>query len=137
MLPYDELPAYLAMADAFVTASITEVHPMTVIEAMAAGLPVLGIQSPGVGDTLQDGETGYIVLSEDLASFTAKMVRLVREDEQRRRMGESVRKAADAFAIERTCTIVEGLYKQAIELAYPRKNFMRARLMRWTDTLRK
>jgi len=137
MLPYEEVPAYLAMADAFVTASVTEVHPMTVIEAMGAGLPVLGIQSPGVGDTIQDGETGYIVSSEDLASFTAMMVRLVREDEQRRRMGESARKAADAFAIERTCTIVEGLYKQAIELAHPRKNFMRARLMRWMDTLRK
>ena len=86
MLPYDQVPGYLAMADAFVTASVTEVHPLSVIEAMAAGLPVLGIQSPGVGDTVQDGETGLLAAEEDLAGFTAKLVRMVVDGEARRRM---------------------------------------------------
>ena len=49
MIPYDDLPAHLAMCDAFVTASVTEVHPLSVIEGMATGLPILGIDSPGVG----------------------------------------------------------------------------------------
>jgi len=65
------------MGDAFVTASVTEVHPLTVIEAMASGLPVLGIQSPGVGDTIQEGVTGFLAPQEDLAMFTAKMVKLL------------------------------------------------------------
>jgi glycosyltransferase involved in cell wall biosynthesis len=137
MLPYEEVPAYMAAADAFVTASVTEVHPMTVIEAMAASLPVLGIQSPGVGDTILDGETGYLVSSQDLASFTAMMVRLVREDDQRRRMGESARKAADSYAIERTCGMMEERYHQVVELARARKKGLRARLLRWMDALKK
>ncbi len=60
MVPYDELPAYLTMCDAFVTASVTEVHPLSVVEAMGAGLPVVGIHSPGVGDTVEDGVTGFL-----------------------------------------------------------------------------
>ena len=42
-VPHAEVPAYLRLADVFVTASQTEVHPFSLIEAMAAGLPALGI----------------------------------------------------------------------------------------------
>ena len=70
-IPYEKIPSYLAMCDAFVTASVTEVHPLSVIEGMAAGLPVIGINSPGVGDTIEDGKTGFLT-TQDLASFTAK-----------------------------------------------------------------
>ena len=102
MVPYDKVPDYLKLADAFVTASVTEVHPLTVVEAMAAGLPVLGISSPGICDTIREGESGYLVPQVDMASFTAKMVRLVREDDFRRQMGETARRAAAEYDIELT-----------------------------------
>ena len=41
-VPFDEVGDWLAAADAFVTASTSEVHPLTVIEAMAAGKPKIG-----------------------------------------------------------------------------------------------
>ncbi len=69
---YDKMPGYLRMCDAFVTASISEVHPLSVMEAMGAGLPILGIHSTGVGDTVEDGITGFLS-TENLAAFTAKM----------------------------------------------------------------
>ncbi len=75
MVTYENLPSYLAMCDAFITASVTEVHPLSVIEGMASGLPVMGISSPGVSDTVEDGVTGFIA-TEDLAAFTAKLTRL-------------------------------------------------------------
>jgi glycosyltransferase involved in cell wall biosynthesis len=99
LIPYDELPGYLAMGDAFVTASISEVHPLSVIEAMASGLPVLGIQSPGIGDTIEDGATGFLVDGEDLAAFTAKMMLLSTGHENRKQMGNQAKVAAEEYSI--------------------------------------
>ncbi len=79
-IAYDKLPAYLAMGDIFVTASITEVHPLSVIEALAAALPVMGIDSVGVGDTVQDGVMGLLA-THDLPAFTAKLTRLCLDSE--------------------------------------------------------
>ena len=60
LTPYDEVPDFLAAADVFATASTSEVHPLVVMEAMAAGLPAIGIHSPGVGDIIDDGITGFL-----------------------------------------------------------------------------
>jgi glycosyltransferase involved in cell wall biosynthesis len=135
MVPYEEMPGYLAMADAFVTASVTEVHPFTVIEAMAAGRPVLGIQSPGVGDTVEDGVTGLLVPNEDMAAFTAKMVWLVTEHDRRREMGCQASEAAQAYAIERTTRIMVDCYQGVIEAAKQRKQPLRGRFLRYIDNL--
>jgi len=133
-LPYPEVPRYMAMADAFATASVTEVHPLTVIEAMAAGLPVLGIQSPGVGDTVVDGETGYLVAEEDdIASFTAKMVRLSVDDAGRRQMAAQARQAAEAYAIENTVRLMVERYQRVALQAARRQRGWRVRLDRWLD----
>jgi len=128
MVPYEELPNYLAMADAFVTASVTEVHPLSVIEAMAAGLPVLGIQSPGVGDSIEDGETGFLVPEEDLAAFTAKMVRMATEHELRQSMGEQARKAAELYAIERTTRLMVERYQLVCAASQAKRRGMQSRM---------
>lgn len=137
MVPYENIPSYLAMADAFVTASITEVHPLSVIEAMASGLPVLGIQSPGVGDTVEDGETGFLAKKEDMAVYTAKMVRMVIDAAALKRMGEQARQAAEKYAIERTVILMLECYEEAIQKATNRKGKISARWLRWWDGLRR
>lgn len=123
-VPYAQVPRYLAAADAFVTASVTEVHPLTVIEAMAAGLPVLGIPSPGVGDTVQDGVTGYLVPARAEA-LAEKMTRLVTDAELRQAMGQQARQAAQAYAIERTTQIMLGHYQRLVEGRKPGEPFLR------------
>jgi 1,2-diacylglycerol 3-alpha-glucosyltransferase len=111
MIPYDNMPGYLAMCDAFVTASVTEVHPLSVIEAMAAGLPVAGIYSPGVGDTVEDGRTGFLS-KEELPAFTAKLTRLCLQPQLRHKMGRAARKASNMFAIERTTQMMLEHYER-------------------------
>lgn len=128
MVPYPQLPRYLAVADAFATASVTEVHPYTVIEAMAAGLPVLGINSPGVGDTVEDGVTGLLASENDLAEFTAKMVRLVIDGECRAEMGRQARGAARKYDIERTSQLLLDHYQRLIEAADQKKNGLRQKV---------
>jgi glycosyltransferase involved in cell wall biosynthesis len=127
---YEDVPSYLAASDAFVTASVTEVHPLTVIEAMAAGLPILGIRSPGVGDLIDDGVTGLLVSDEDVAAFTAKMVRMIIEGEQRRMMGKNARAASSQYAIERTTILMEERYLRVIEYAKSHRSGFRDRLKR-------
>ena len=111
MIPYQELPAYMAAADAFITASVSEVHPLSVIEALASGLPVVGIQSPGVGDTIEDNVTGYLAQEEDLAEFTAKLSRIVIDHDDRKRMSLEAHQAAKRYAFENTTAILLEQYQ--------------------------
>jgi len=127
MIPYDRLPSYLAMCDAFVTASVTEVHPLSVIEAMGAGLPVLGVQSPGVGDTVTDGVTGFLT-DEDPIAFAVKMTRLVTERDLRKRLGATARDDSGKYAIERTTRIMLRYYETLVREAEPRHRGMRFRM---------
>ena len=127
MVPYDDLPAYLAMCDAFVTASVTEVHPLSVIEAMGASLPVLGIHSPGVGDTVVDGVTGFLS-EEDVAAFAVKMTRLVIEHDLRKKMGAAAREESTKYAIERTTRIMLRYYETLVNAAQPRHQGLRFRV---------
>ena len=135
LIPYDQLPNFLLMADVFVTASITEVHPLTVIEAMAAGLPVLGIQSPGVGDTVVDGKTGFLV-SDDIAAFTAKMTRLLIEDAERKNMSQQAKIEARKYAIERTSKILVDRYVDVVERKKEEEKSLLTKVILFYDKLR-
>lgn len=135
MVPHDELPNYLATADAFVTASVTEVHPLTVIEAMASGLPVLGIESPGVGDIVENNVNGMLSPEEDIAVFTAKMVKMVTEHEMRNRMSKEARKTAEDYNIQRTTKLLLDQYQHLISKKTSRvfnlRNRMTSLFQRW------
>ena len=126
-IPYEKLPSYLAMSDAFVTASVTEVHPLSVIEGMASGLPVIGINSPGVGDTIEDGKTGFLT-TQDLASFTAKLTRLCLDANLRKQMGDAARQASTRYAIERTTKTMLEQYERLFYGSRPLRENWEVRL---------
>ncbi len=128
-IAYDKLPAYLAMCDIFVTASVTEVHPLSVIEAMGAGLPVMGIQSVGVSDTVEDGVTGFLS-THDLSAFTAKLTRLCLDPSLRTQMRDTARKASSVYAIERTTSLMLEQYEKLKREYIPRKGNWAVRLQK-------
>jgi glycosyltransferase involved in cell wall biosynthesis len=120
-IPYDQLPPYLAMCDIFTTASVTEVHPFSVIEGMATGLPVVGVDSPGITDSIADGETG-LLSPDDLASYTAKLTMLCLNKSLQKQMGISARESSKQFSIEHTSKIMDGHYIRIKQNAKPRKS---------------
>lgn len=128
MVPYAQLPSHLAMCDAFVTASVTEVHPFSVIEAMATGLPIMGIDSPGVGDSVTDGVSG-LLSTKDIASFTAKLTLLCLDRNLQKQLGAEAQKASGQFSIERTTKIVLGHYSRLTQATKPIKQSLDERLM--------
>jgi 1,2-diacylglycerol 3-alpha-glucosyltransferase len=127
LIEYEKMPGYLAMCDMFVTASVTEVHPLSVIEAMGAGLPIMGIRSVGVGDTVQEGVTGFLA-PEDLPAFTAKLTRLCLDGNLRKQMRESARQVSTVYSIERTSKIMLKHYEKLVYDSYPRQDHWSVRL---------
>jgi len=128
MIPYDQLPSYLAMCDIFVTASVSEVHPLSVIEAMGTGLPIMGIDSPGVGDSIVDGETGLLA-KDDVASFTAKLTYLCMNRDLHKKFGTAAREASEQYAIERTTNIMLEHYTRLTQSPKKQKQKLDERLM--------
>ena len=127
MVTYENLPSYLAMCDAYVTASVTEVHPLSVIEGMASGLPIMGIDSPGLSDTVEDGVTGFLA-TEELAAFTAKLTRLCLDVSLRKQMGNAARQASTRYAIERTTRVMLDHYERLVYSSRPRRESWEVRL---------
>lgn len=107
-LDFAEVGSALALADGFVTASISEVHPLTVIEAMAAGLPVAAVSSPGIRDTVDHGHTG--VLTGKVEGLAAAIVNLMSDPQQRRQMGRAARTASEQYDINKTVARTLDLY---------------------------
>lgn len=133
-VPYAEIPRYLRMGDIFATASVTEVHPLSVIEAMAAGLPVVGIASPGIEDTVQEEVNGLLAQEADLAAYTGKMVRLAMDGELRARLSAGARETARQYAIERTGALVLEQYRRLVEQAADKSFAWSEGIPQWLST---
>lgn len=113
-MPYTRVPGYLALADFFVTASVTEVHPLTVLEAMAAHLPVLGIDSPGISDTVTDDVDGFVV-ANNRPALAGSMVRLFRDRTLRARLAEAAGRTSHQYDIQQTVQRHLALYTEIIQ----------------------
>ncbi|MFZ0545310.1 MAG: glycosyltransferase [Candidatus Promineifilaceae bacterium] len=108
---YEDVANYLAAADFFVTASVTEVHPLTLIEAMAAGLPVVAYASPGIVDTVETAVTGLLTRRED-GGLAAGMVALAENPARRRQMALAARECSKEFDIRSTIGQTIDLYEE-------------------------
>lgn len=135
MVPYDQLPRYLSMGDIFVTASISEVHPLSVIEAMACGLPVVGVHSLGVGDTVEDGVTG-LLSSNDPIAFAAKLTRLCLDQPLRHKMSAAARTASEKYAIERTTQTMLSHYERLVFDGHKRQHGLQYRINSFVEKFR-
>jgi glycosyltransferase involved in cell wall biosynthesis len=108
---YQDVPAHLGLGDLFATASMTEVHPLSVIEATAAGLPVLAIESPGIDEIVRDGVDGLLV-DDDLPTYTAMMVRLLMEPDRRAAMAVAARERSRQFDVRHTVALLLEQYER-------------------------
>jgi glycosyltransferase involved in cell wall biosynthesis len=91
----DDIPAQLAAADAFVLSSGSEGLPVSVVEAMAAGLPVVASAVGGLSELVVDGESGFLVQGGNADELGAALGRLITDRELRRRMGAAGRARAE------------------------------------------
>ena len=90
-----DVPDLLAASDLFVLSSRQEGFPITILEAMAAGKPVVATDVGGCAEAVVHGETGLIVPPEDPAALANAILYLLQNPEQARRMGEAGRKRVE------------------------------------------
>lgn len=99
-----------AAADVFVFASPTETQGLVVVEAMAAGLPVVAVGAGGVAEAVVAGETGLLT-DLDPSALGAAIRRMLDDPWLRRRCGETGRRVAQAYAIEEIVHRLVELYQ--------------------------
>jgi glycosyltransferase involved in cell wall biosynthesis len=85
----ETLPAYYRAADAFVIPSNQEGLAIVGLEAMACGTPVVSTRCGGPEGYVEDGETGYLVPTDDKAALADRLARLLSDDDLRQEMGRS------------------------------------------------
>jgi len=91
---HDQTPALLANADLFVTMSDIETLPAAVIEAMAAGLPVISTRTEGAVELVEDGVTGSLVPFDDAQALAQQIERFADDAPMRTACGLAARRRA-------------------------------------------
>jgi glycosyltransferase involved in cell wall biosynthesis len=109
-----DVPALLARASLFVLPSRSEGIPLTLLEAMARGLPAVATRVGGIPEVVVDGETGLLVPSGDPVAL-AQAIRRIRHDPGRGlRMGQAGRQHVEQhFDIRRMVGDYEALYRES------------------------
>jgi len=111
-----DVPDLLARSDIFALCSRSEGHPVSILEAMAAGLPVVATDVGGVAEAVVEGETGFRVPPGDPAAVATALQRLIENDQLRRRLGEAGRRRArERFDAPRFRAAHLELYRRELE----------------------
>jgi glycosyltransferase involved in cell wall biosynthesis len=115
-----EVPALLARASVFVLPSLSEGVSLTLLEAMARGLPVVATRVGGNPEVVVDGETGLLVPARDPAALAAGVLRLFRDPGEGRRMGAAGRMRVEThFDVRRMAARYEALYLERKYVSHP------------------
>lgn len=109
-----DVPAVLAAADLFVLGSVHEGLPVAVMEAMAAGLPVVATAVGGVPEAVADGVSGLVVPPRNADALADAVTRLVTEPELRARMGAAAAAASTRFDIRTAVARQQQIYAELV-----------------------
>ncbi len=111
----DDVPALIGAADLFVLPSRFEGHPLAVLEALSAGLPVVGTRVCGLDEAVLPGETGLLVEPERADDLAAAVLVLLHDGDLRRRMGEAGRRlVAERFSARAMAHNTMQLYEELL-----------------------
>ena len=112
----ENIPALIANSDIHVTSSEKETRGLTVLEAFAAGIPVLAPRAGGVIENIEEGGNGFLFNPQDINDFTAKLKILIENPVLRQEMGERGRKLVLAnYTWEQTVQNLINIWQQRIE----------------------
>ncbi len=112
-VPYEDVPDYYAAADLFVFPSTTETQGLVIIEAMAAGLPVVAVRAPGAVDILAEG--GGVLTENKPETFAREVVDILADPGRQRELSDEARRAVQRYSISDAAARMLDAYETAID----------------------
>ncbi len=108
----NDIPRLLSVLDIFVLCSLSEGLPLTILEAMAAGKPIVATSVGGIPEIIQDNTDGIIIRSDDSDELAAAISELIRDKKKRHDMGVKARmKFEERFTVRSMVQSYEKLYE--------------------------
>jgi len=122
---YDELPPrgvveLLKAADVYVSLSLLEGLSLAMVEASAAGLPLVSFKAPGCVDVVEQGVNGFLIDLGDSDGMAGQLEALIRDAALRRRMGEAQRGRLQRYDWRDICDRHEWLYAELLGRTSPK-----------------
>ena len=111
--PHEEMARLYRDADVFCLPSWWEAMPLTVLEAMASGLPVVGSTVGDIPRAIDDGVTGRLVAPQQPQALADALDPLLRDPQLRTSMGRAARERVERlFNIHGTCAAIKAIYAE-------------------------
>jgi glycosyltransferase involved in cell wall biosynthesis len=111
-----DVPHIIRAMDIFVLPSLSEGMSITLLEAMGAGLPVVATRVGGNPEVVVDGETGFLVPSDDERRMAARLKTLLGDSRLRQKMGAAGKlRAESVFSMEKTVSEYHRLYEKVLK----------------------
>lgn len=106
---------YLKRSTIYVHSATYEPFGLVLIEAMAAGLPIVSLDGGGNKEFIYDGENGYLIEENDPVLFADKIMELIKTKDGFHKISESAKVIAENYNIKSYTTILLHIYNQAIK----------------------
>jgi glycosyltransferase involved in cell wall biosynthesis len=100
--------------DIFVLPSLNEGMGRVLVEAMAAGLPIVASCVGGIPDLVKDGQNGTLVPPEDAIALGNSIAALLEDKKKRKRMGQAGKKMCRQYSTEAMVTQIDNLYRELL-----------------------
>jgi glycosyltransferase involved in cell wall biosynthesis len=114
----EEVAPFYAAFDAMILPSINEGTPVSAIEALAAGRPVVATRVGGVPDVVREGEDGFLVEPGDVDALAERLARLAADPELRERLGAAGRaRVVPRYSVDRLVDDIDLLYRSLLAAA--------------------
>lgn len=114
---YEGKKRLLSQATVFVLPSHVEGLPMAVLEAMAAGLPVVATNVGGIPSVVEEGVNGFLVRPGDIRALADAICVLLSDRDLRQRMGAASRRKINAYFLpERVTSQIDSLYRKVLRI---------------------
>jgi len=114
-VPDKDLPNLYRIADCFAIAGIAELQSIVTMEAMASGLPVLGVNAMALPELVHDGKNGFLFEIEDIDDYANKIVRIFSDKKLRDKMSKNSLEIIKKHDVNKTILEFEKMYKKEIK----------------------